>query len=76
MKFLLLALIRLYQLCLSPFLGNQCRFFPTCSVYSSEAIVKHGVLTGIALSIKRMIKCHPWHLGGYDPVPGTNESEE
>lgn len=70
---MLISLIRLYQLCLSPFLGNQCRFFPSCSAYSSEAIAKHGILKGTALSAKRIIKCNPWNLGGYDPVPGTNE---
>lgn len=65
---LLLKIIRLYQLVLSPFLGSNCRFLPTCSCYSQEALTTHG-LYGIVLSIKRIGKCHPWHSGGFDPVP-------
>ena len=64
----LLRLIRLYQLILSPFLGKNCRFLPTCSTYAYEAIQERG-LYGLVLSMKRISKCHPWHPGGYDPVP-------
>jgi len=66
---LLIALIRIYQLALSPFIGNQCRFTPTCSHYASEAVAKHGALKGSWLAIRRIARCHPWHPGGHDPVP-------
>jgi putative membrane protein insertion efficiency factor len=69
MKFILSLLIRIYQLCISPFLGNQCRFFPSCSAYALEAIEKHGTFRGTWMSIKRIAKCNPLHCGGYDPVP-------
>ncbi|MBW8068098.1 membrane protein insertion efficiency factor YidD [Ferrovum sp.] len=62
-------LIRTYQLCLSPFLGRSCRFYPTCSQYAHDAILRHGAVRGIGLAAKRLCKCHPWHPGGYDPVP-------
>ncbi|WP_281745284.1 membrane protein insertion efficiency factor YidD [Thermanaerovibrio acidaminovorans] len=61
--------IRVYQIFLSPLLGRNCRFHPTCSQYAFEAISRFGVLRGIWLSAKRLVKCGPWHPGGYDPVP-------
>jgi hypothetical protein len=61
--------IRLYQLILSPFLGGQCRFYPSCSDYTREAIEKHGLLKGIGLGGRRLLKCHPFHPGGIDTVP-------
>lgn len=64
-----LFLIRAYQLLLGPFVGNICRFAPTCSEYAAEAIEKFGILKGIVLGLKRIGKCHPWHPGGHDPVP-------
>jgi hypothetical protein len=64
-----LAVIRLYQLTLSPFLGRQCRFHPTCSHYAAEAIAKFGVLRGSWLALRRLLRCHPFHPGGFDPVP-------
>jgi len=64
-----IGMIKLYQFTLSPFLGKQCRFTPTCSNYSIEAIQKHGILKGISLSVKRIVRCHPWGGSGYDPVP-------
>lgn len=73
MKNLLLALIRLYQLTLSSILGPRCRFYPSCSAYASEAINHHGIARGIGLSVRRICKCHPYHPGGYDPVPGIQE---
>jgi len=64
-----LFIIRLYRLLLSPWLGNNCRFHPSCSHYAEEAICQHGALKGGWLAIKRLGKCHPWHEGGIDPVP-------
>ena len=69
MKAVALALIRLYQLTLSPLLGTRCRFHPTCSVYTQEAIVKHGFIRGVGLGTRRLLRCHPFHAGGIDPVP-------
>jgi len=71
MKSLVLQLIRLYQLLLSSVLGPRCRFFPTCSTYTQEAIEQHGLWHGSKLGLKRICKCHPFHSGGYDPVPST-----
>lgn len=69
MKQLLMWLIRGYQLCLSPFCGSQCRFYPSCSAYAREAIDIHGALFGSWLAVRRLLRCHPWHPGGVDPVP-------
>ena len=69
MKAVALALIRLYQLTLSPLIGTRCRFHPTCSAYTREAIEKHGVLRGVFLGTRRLLRCHPFHAGGIDPVP-------
>lgn len=69
MKFLLLGLIRAYRLVLSPWWGTQCRFTPTCSQYALEAIERHGALHGSWLAARRISRCHPWHAGGFDPVP-------
>jgi len=69
MKTILLALIKGYKLLLSPFFGTQCRFYPTCSSYAHEAIETHGAIKGSWLATKRILKCHPWHPGGVDPVP-------
>lgn len=69
MKLLLLALIRIYQYTISPLLGRRCRFFPSCSEYTAEALQKHGALKGARLGLKRISRCHPWNPGGFDPVP-------
>jgi uncharacterized protein len=69
-----LGAIRVYQLTLSPLIGNQCRFHPTCSRYASEAIHRHGVWRGAGLAIWRLARCHPFHPGGFDPVPADKES--
>ena len=61
--------IRLYQLVLSPFLGGHCRFFPSCSEYTREAVEKYGAIKGAFLGGKRLLKCHPFHAGGVDEVP-------
>lgn len=63
------GLIRGYQYFLSPWLGANCRFFPTCSEYAREALLKHGALRGSWLALARLSRCHPWHAGGHDPVP-------
>ncbi|MDX1595001.1 MAG: membrane protein insertion efficiency factor YidD [Gammaproteobacteria bacterium] len=69
MRSLLLLLIRGYRLVLSPWLGQHCRFHPTCSQYAHEAIETHGALSGGWLALRRLLRCHPWHAGGLDPVP-------
>ena len=63
------GLISLYQLMISPLLGQRCRFHPTCSEYAKEAIAAYGVIRGAWLSAGRLARCHPWHEGGFDPVP-------
>ncbi len=69
LKKIFLALIRLYQLGISPYIGPHCRFTPTCSQYAYLAIMKYGAIKGGFLAVKRILKCHPFHKGGYDPVP-------
>jgi len=68
MKYVMMYMIKFYRKFISPFLGNNCRFVPTCSQYSFEAIEKYGAFKGGFLSIKRILKCHPFHPGGYDPL--------
>lgn len=65
----LLAGIWLYQWLGSPWVGQQCRFYPSCSHYAKEALNKYGAIQGVWLTTKRLLKCHPWHLGGIDKVP-------
>lgn len=65
----LVSLIRCYKLLLSPVLGQNCRFQPGCANYMLEAVETHGSIKGLWLGIKRISRCHPWHEGGYDPVP-------
>jgi putative membrane protein insertion efficiency factor len=65
----LLALVAAYRYLLSPMLGRSCRFFPSCSEYAMEALERHGALRGTWLTVRRVARCHPWHPGGYDPVP-------
>ena len=67
-------LIRGYRYFISPMLGQNCRFFPSCSEYADEAICLHGALKGSLFAAKRIVCCHPWHAGGFDPVPGRNET--
>ncbi|TYP90210.1 hypothetical protein BCL69_101439 [Nitrosomonas communis] len=66
---LMIGLIKLYQYCISPFFPPSCRFSPTCSNYASEALTKYGLIKGMRLSIGRILRCHPWNHGGYDPIP-------
>lgn len=65
----LIQLVKIYQLVLSPFLGQNCRFHPTCSSYTISALQTHGCIKGLYLSARRITKCHPLNPGGYDPVP-------
>lgn len=69
MKNTALFLIRCYQLLISPLLGRHCRFYPTCSAYTYEAIKKHGFLKGAFMGGRRLLKCHPFHPGGVDLIP-------
>ena len=69
MKLLLLALVRAYQYLIRPMLGSNCRFYPSCSDYAREAIERHGALRGTWLAVRRIARCHPYHPGGFDPVP-------
>ena len=66
-----IGLIRAYQFTLSPLVGRACRFYPTCSNYALQAIESHGLLRGVWLAAKRLLKCHPFHPGGVDPVPAA-----
>ncbi len=68
-KKILLALIRFYKAVISPVLPSACRFYPSCSEYTYQAIEKYGALRGGWMGIKRIGRCHPWHPGGFDPVP-------
>tara|TARA_Y100001970_G_C13933742_1_gene699634 strand:+ start:579 stop:800 length:222 start_codon:yes stop_codon:yes gene_type:complete len=69
LNFIFIIPIKLYQILLSPLLGKSCRYHPTCSQYSVEAIEKYGPVKGIWLGIKRIARCHPWGGSGHDPVP-------
>ena len=68
-KKLFILPIKFYQRYISPFLGHNCRYYPSCSRYMIEAIEIHGVVKGLYLGVKRLARCHPWAAGGYDPVP-------
>jgi uncharacterized protein len=68
-KRIALGFIRVYQWVLSPMLGSNCRYYPSCSHYTYDAVAKYGVLKGGWMGLRRIGRCHPWHAGGYDPVP-------
>ncbi|HEY0939015.1 MAG TPA: membrane protein insertion efficiency factor YidD [Steroidobacter sp.] len=67
--------IRAYRYLLSPMLGPTCRFYPSCSCYAEQALQQHGALRGSYLTVRRLLRCHPWHEGGYDPVPETDHHD-
>ncbi len=69
MRALIAVILRGYKYAVSPFLGPNCRFYPSCADYAIEAIERHGTLRGGAMAARRVCKCHPWHEGGFDPVP-------
>ncbi len=74
MRWLIIQLIRGYRLLLSPWLGNNCRFYPSCSSYAITAVERYGVLRGGAMGLARLLRCHPWHAGGVDQVPEKEHS--
>ncbi|MFN2203703.1 MAG: membrane protein insertion efficiency factor YidD [Caldilineaceae bacterium] len=76
MKKIVLLLIRGYQMFVSPLLGSNCRFYPTCSHYTYQAIETHGLLRGGWLGTKRILRCNPFNPGGFDPVPGVPSASE
>lgn len=71
MKHLLISLLKLYRAVISPTYGSVCKYYPSCSAYALEAVTVHGAVKGSLLAGRRLASCHPWSLGGYDPVPGT-----
>ncbi|OFX27480.1 MAG: membrane protein insertion efficiency factor YidD [Armatimonadetes bacterium RBG_16_67_12] len=71
----MLLLIAAYQRLLSPLLPRSCRFYPSCSTYAAEAIERHGAARGVMLAVRRILRCHPFHPGGYDPVPLKEANE-
>ena len=74
MRTVLIRLLQLYRYCLSPMLGTNCRFYPSCSCYAQQAIEEHGSVQGCWLTARRLLRCHPWNPGGYDPVPPPHRS--
>jgi len=76
LSYLVLGIIRIYQYTFSSIIGKSCRFYPTCSVYTVEAIRRFGVLRGGLMGIKRILRCNPFNPGGYDPVPEKEKEKE
>jgi uncharacterized protein len=76
MRGLIKAIIQTYRWLISPLLGPSCRFYPTCSAYALEALDRHGALHGSWLAVRRLLRCHPFNPGGFDPVPGTHACAE
>ena len=74
MKYVLIGLLKAYRLLISPLYGNVCRYYPSCSAYALQAVQVHGAMRGSWLALRRLLRCHPWAPGGYDPVPGSEDS--
>ncbi len=73
---IIIIVVRIYQLIISPILGNRCRYFPSCSAYLVEALEQHGVAHGLRLGVGRLLRCHPWGGQGYDPVPSNSATDK
>ena len=76
MRFILISFIRLYRLILSPFVGQHCRFYPSCSHYAETAVERFGIIRGSWLALRRLLRCHPWNAGGIDEVPEKHKTEQ
>ena len=74
-KYLFIFFIDIYRYCISPFTPQVCRFYPSCSCYARQAVQNYGVIRGGYLTFKRLLKCHPYHQGGFDPVPNINNQD-
>jgi putative membrane protein insertion efficiency factor len=75
LQFMAIKTLRFYQIVISPLLGPRCRLYPSCSSYAIESIAKYGVFVGAYLSLRRLLRCHPFNPGGYDPVPSDFSKE-
>lgn len=76
MKYVLIGLLKFWRLVISPLYGDVCRYYPSCSAYALRAVTFHGAVKGSYYTVRRLLRCHPWASGGYDPVPGTPEFHE
>lgn len=76
MRRVVLLPIRFYQYAISPFMAPHCRYHPTCSEYTAEAVTRHGALRGLWMGVRRVFRCHPWAEGGYDPVPEQPQTHD
>jgi putative membrane protein insertion efficiency factor len=74
-KYFFVFLIDLYRYCISPYTPHTCRFYPTCSNYARESILTFGIVKGGYLAVRRLLKCHPYHVGGFDPVPSIKNQD-
>lgn len=72
MRYVLIGLLKAYRFAISPLYGQVCRYYPSCSAYALEAVTEHGSLRGSWLAARRLVRCHPWAAGGYDPVPRSD----
>jgi putative membrane protein insertion efficiency factor len=75
-KYVLIGLLKVWRLCISPLYGDVCRYYPSCSAYALRAVQYHGAVRGSWYTVRRLLRCHPWAAGGYDPVRGTPEFDE
>ncbi|HYJ66842.1 MAG TPA: membrane protein insertion efficiency factor YidD [Nocardioidaceae bacterium] len=74
MKYVLIGLLKAYRAVISPLYGDVCRYYPSCSAYALEAVTTHGAVRGSVLTVRRLVRCHPWAAGGLDPVPPVRTS--